>query len=132
MVTEAEKERLIRDADWMVVPSRFESFGIVAIEAMREGTPVIATRGSGIEEVATLTPTTLFAQPGDRHTLCMAIKQALALGPCYTETVAPSIRQVFASHFTADKMIRATESVYLGLCDGLQAPTSARSAPASR
>ena len=113
MVSELEKERILREADWSLMPSRFESFGIVAIEAMREGTPIIASLGSGIEEVAKFTPTTLFVSPGDGEDLVKAIKQAIRLGPHYKETVARSIREVFLSHFTAEAMVSATENVYM-------------------
>jgi len=37
-------------ADVLVVPSRWEAFGLVAVEAMRAGLPVIATRVGGIPE----------------------------------------------------------------------------------
>ena len=95
------------------MPSRFESFGIVAIEAMREGTPLIASLGSGIEEVAKLTPTTLFVQPGDLRGLVGALERAVGLGARYKEAVAQSIRETFLSYFTADAMVDATEKAYL-------------------
>lgn len=41
----------LRRADVAVVPSRWEGFGLVAAEALREGTPVIATRRGGLPEV---------------------------------------------------------------------------------
>ncbi len=110
---EVGKLRIIRQADWVLMPSRFESFGIVAIEAMREGTPVIASLGSGIEEVAKLTPTTLFVQPGDLRGLVGALERAVSLGARYKETVAQSIRETFLSYFTADAMVDATEKAYL-------------------
>lgn len=37
-------------ADVLVVPSRWEAFGLVTVEAMRAGLPVIATRVGGIPE----------------------------------------------------------------------------------
>lgn len=113
MISELEKERVFRESDWALMPSRFESFGIVAIEAMREGTPIITSRGSGIEEIAKCTPTTLFVPPGDGEALVKAIEQAIRLGSHYKETVGRSIREVFLSHFTAEAMVSATEDVYL-------------------
>lgn len=41
------------DADLVLMPSRFESFGLVAIEAMAAGRPVLALRSGGLAEVAT-------------------------------------------------------------------------------
>lgn len=119
---EAEKKRLFQQADWVVIPSRFESFGIVAIEAMREGTPVIGSRGSGIEEIVALTPTSLLIETEDHESLVEALKQALARGPGYKITVMDSIRKTFLSQFSVDAMVEATEKIYaneLGKIDEL-------------
>lgn len=47
----AELEELYSAADIVVMPSRYESFGLVAIEAMAHGTPVIATAVGGLKEI---------------------------------------------------------------------------------
>lgn len=113
MVSEQDKQRLIQEADWVLMPSRFESFGIVAIEAMRGGTPIIASLGSGMEEVSRHTPTTLFVPPGDGEALVKAIAHAIRLGPDYKKTVARSIRETFLSRFAAEDMVLATERHYM-------------------
>lgn len=45
------KFRIMKGADVVVVPSRYEPFGIVVLEGMAAGKPVIATRVGGIPEV---------------------------------------------------------------------------------
>jgi glycogen synthase len=44
-------DRWLQSADLFVAPSRYESFGLVFLEAMRWGTPVLGTLAGGIPEV---------------------------------------------------------------------------------
>lgn len=44
-------DRAFRAADVCVMPSVSEPFGLVALESLRNGTPVIVPRGSGVAEV---------------------------------------------------------------------------------
>lgn len=48
-----EQERLLRDADVLVMPSVSEPFGIVPLEAIAQGTPVVISKESGVAEVVT-------------------------------------------------------------------------------
>jgi len=52
-IDEVIYKALFYSSDVLVVPSRWEPFGIVAIEAMALGTPVIASRVGGLREIIT-------------------------------------------------------------------------------
>lgn len=43
--------QMMKDADCIVVPSRWEGFGLVALESLAVGTPVIASKIGGLPEI---------------------------------------------------------------------------------
>lgn len=63
--------------DLFVLPSLRESFGVVQIEAMACGKPVVATRNGGSEEIVISDEYGLLAQPSDPDDLAEKILQAL-------------------------------------------------------
>ncbi len=50
-LTAPQIEAYYRSADAVVIPSRWEGFGLVAAEAMRAGLPVIASNVGGLKEI---------------------------------------------------------------------------------
>ncbi|CAM4280610.1 glycosyltransferase [Paenibacillus tarimensis] len=50
-VDNKEIDRYIHSADAVIVPSRWEGFGIVAIEALRSGKPVIVSNRGALKEI---------------------------------------------------------------------------------
>ncbi|RWY57332.1 glycosyltransferase family 4 protein [Mucilaginibacter gilvus] len=57
------------NADIFVAPSRYESFGLIFIEAMSYGKPVIGCDAGGMPEIITDNYNGLFALPGDAQSL---------------------------------------------------------------
>ena len=64
---------LLRDADVLVMPSRYEELGTALLEAMQCGLPIVATRTGGIPEVVGHETSGLLVPPGDVAGLAAAI-----------------------------------------------------------
>ena len=75
-VSDEDLVTLYSDATVVAMPALSEGFGLPAAEAMACGTPVIATRGSAVEEV--VGPAGLFFDPYDVGDIADAIMQVFA------------------------------------------------------
>jgi D-inositol-3-phosphate glycosyltransferase len=67
-------------ADLCVMPSRYESFGMVALEAMACGVPVIASRVGGLAHTVQDKATGLLVPEGDAGALAAAVRDLLLDG----------------------------------------------------
>lgn len=65
--------QMYRECDLFVAPSRYESFGLIYVEAMSYGKPVIGCKTGGIPEVIDEEVTGLLAQSGDPKDLAEKI-----------------------------------------------------------
>jgi glycosyltransferase involved in cell wall biosynthesis len=70
--------RILRDADVVVLSSRWENFPHVLVEALEVGTPVVATRVGGVSEIVEDGVNGLLVAPDDPDALAVAIRSALA------------------------------------------------------
>lgn len=61
--------------DVVVIPSRVEGFGLVAVEAMMVGTPVVAAAVGGLPEVVEHEKSGLLVPPGDPVALAFALRR---------------------------------------------------------
>ena len=76
-VSGSQKIDLIQQAILVVVPSLYESFDLVSLEAMACGKPVIAARVGGIPEIVRHRETGLLFDPGDTAQLAECIVELL-------------------------------------------------------
>ncbi len=76
-LSEATLAELYRRCAAFVMPSLGEGFGLVYLEAMRAGKPVLAARGSAAEEIVVEGQTGLLADPEDRPALRAALARLL-------------------------------------------------------
>ncbi len=87
-----------------------EPFGIVAIEAMLSGRPVIASRIGGLTEIVLNGETGLLVPPGDAPALQKAIQRLLA-DPALRERMGRAGRQR-VSIFKASNVVQQIEHIY--------------------
>ena len=97
-------------ADLCAVPSLTESFGLVALEAMACGTPVVATRVGGLQTVVEDGESGLLVPPGDHAALAEAIEQVLMDHRLRTH-LAHGARDR-AEHFTWQRVGDGIEALY--------------------
>lgn len=100
--------------DLFVLPSLSESFGIVQIEAMACGKPVVATRNGGSEEIIISEDYGLLCEPADPEDLAEKILIALD-----REWDGGRIRE-YAERFVLEDVVKKILNVYLSLFGGLR------------
>lgn len=103
-VDEPELRRFYRDCDIFVAPSRYESFGLVFLEAMVFGKPVVAGNAGGGPEVVTHGQTGLLVPPGDRDELVSALHMLLN-DPAQRASMGKAARSDYLFRFTDKTMV---------------------------
>jgi glycosyltransferase involved in cell wall biosynthesis len=101
-VPKGELVELYRGAAALVLPSRYEGFGLPVIEAMASGTPVVAAPDAALREIAG--DAAMFAEPDD---FADGIRRALA---DRDTLVAAGLRR--AALYSWDETARRTIAVY--------------------
>jgi glycosyltransferase involved in cell wall biosynthesis len=74
-VTDQEKWELMANAKAFIFPAEFEDFGIVPVEAMAAGTPVITLRSGGVQETVVDGKTGVFFDESTVESLKQAVKK---------------------------------------------------------
>lgn len=77
-VSDDERDGLYQIVDAVIIPSLYEPFGIVALEAMAFGANVIASNVGGLGEVIKHMQTGLLVQPGSSASIAAAVDTLLA------------------------------------------------------
>lgn len=95
-----------------VVPSLWpEPSGLVALEAMAMGKPVVASRTGGLPEIVVDGETGLLAAPGDADDLRRALERLIA-DPQLRARLGEAGRTRIAAHFSTEVVIPRFERLY--------------------
>jgi glycosyltransferase involved in cell wall biosynthesis len=103
--------RFYAGADIIVVPSRFESFGLVVIEGMLFSKPVVASAVGGMNETVIDGETGLLVAPGDVGELTAALSRLIESEQLRI-TMGAAGRRRYEAEYSLEAMTRRGEAFY--------------------
>lgn len=110
---EDEKNALLWQASVIVIPSLEESFGLVALEAMGSGRPIVASRIGGLSEILAKDEYTRLVESGNVEELADALIATLTNSDLQVEAKANRVRRL--GEFNMDRMAEAYFNLYVSL-----------------
>jgi glycosyltransferase involved in cell wall biosynthesis len=96
------------DSDAFVLPSREETFGVVVIEALSRGLPVVATRSGGPEYIVN-NDNGIVVSPGDPDALAAAI---IRIAHEYDRFDRYKIQQEILAGFGSGRFLATMQKIY--------------------
>ena len=115
-------------ADVCVVPSHYEPFGLVAIEAMASGTPVVASDVGGLQFTVVPEETGLLAPAKDEVAFAAAIDRILS-NPTWRDQLGQAARKRVETKFSWEGVASQLTELYTELLEQpVEVPTTATTA----
>ncbi len=113
-IAQSELPAYYAAADMCVIPSYYEPFGLVAIEAMAAGTPVIASQVGGLQETVLDGETGLLVPIRNPEALAKAIAKLL-LNPQSAQAMGAAGYQRSHSHYSQAAIAKTIHQLYESL-----------------
>ena len=110
-------ETILPGFDVVAVPSRIDAFGLVSVEAMASGRPVVAFAVGGIPEVVVPGETGLLVAPGDTAAFARAVLDLLRREE-ERERMGRAGRARAEALFDVRRTVRTLEDIYEGVLRG--------------
>jgi glycogen(starch) synthase len=115
-VSDEKLETYLAQCDIVVAPSRYESFGLIFLEAMMFGKAAIGCRAGGMVEVIEEGVTGLLAEPGDTASLEVALDILLS-DAGKREAFGKAGRERYLELYTREKLTDRTLDFYRQVID---------------
>ncbi len=108
---EEDLQKLQKCADVCVVPSLFEPFGIVALEAMAAKSPVVVSDTGGLAEIVDHDVTGVKVYPNNADSLAWGITKVL-LDDGYRNHIKENAYRTIQEKYNWDKIAQQTRHIY--------------------
>jgi len=112
-----DARRAMAACDVMVMPSRWEGFGLAALEAMIAARPLVASDVDALPEIVQHGVSGLLVAPGNRSALAAAIDSLLDR-PAWAASLGGAARQRALECFSVERMAAATCALYGEIASG--------------
>ena len=109
--SDKEVINLMTSADVLVVPSVYEPFGIVALEGMATGVPVVASQVGGLSEVIEHDRTGLFVYPRSPKSIAWGIDRILS-DPDHAKWLTENAKEKLHKAYSWETVAMKTVEVY--------------------
>jgi glycogen(starch) synthase len=109
--SDQEVINLMTSADVLVVPSVYEPFGIVALEGMATGVPVVASQVGGLSEVIEHDHTGLFVYPKSPESIAWGIDRILS-DPDHAKWLTENAKEKLHNAYSWEAVAMKTVEVY--------------------
>ena len=116
-LSSSEVERLMQRATVLVLPSVWpEPLSRVILEAMSQGTPIVATDAGGTTEALEHDVSGVIVPAGDPQALAVALERVLA-DPGLRQRLAQASRSTYTRTFGADVVVPSVVRLYEEICE---------------
>jgi len=109
--SDQEVINLMTSADALVVPSVYEPFGIVALEGMATGVPVVASKVDGLAEVIEHDRTGVFVYPRSPESIAWGVDQVLS-DPGHAKWLTENAKEELRKAYSWEAVAMKTVEVY--------------------
>jgi glycosyltransferase involved in cell wall biosynthesis len=110
-ISDEELAALMPNSDVLVIPSIYEPFGIVALEGMAAGVPVVASQVGGLAEVIEHDRTGVFVYPRNPESIAWGVDRMLS-NPDHAMRMAKNARETVEKQFSWKAIAGKTVDIY--------------------
>jgi glycosyltransferase involved in cell wall biosynthesis len=116
-IPDLERVKLMMSSDILVIPSVYEPFGIVALEGMAAGIPVIVSKIGGLSEIVQHDISGVHVYPRDRNSIAWGIDKVLSNNEyrlLLIKNAKKRVRDIYSWKAISKRTIDLYKSILLG------------------